>query len=321
MTATDDEPVRAVYVILTHAGWKQVQRLAAAILRSSPRSRVLIAHDARAEQFPAFVDDPRIVVYTHGLPSDWGSWELVEATLRAFSRARELFDPALVTLITGADYPARSLAEWEREAVSAEGWVGTASPLEYTPRWGRARGVGDDRLTRYTMRWYRPFWSGWVTSAPRWWVRLRWAAALRLEPAFGVRDVTRGRGIHYGIARAPACFSPERPCYFGGQTLAVRRVELDRLLDEDFAPGSPLRRVYRRTMIPDESALQTALAWRSAPAQLPPVSYMRWDETVDQCVVWTATDFDEIRASRSPFCRKVDPERSDELLSLLDELI
>lgn len=321
MPATDGEPVRAVYVILTHAGWRQVQRLAAAILRSSPHSRVLIAHDARAEPFPAFVDDRRIVVFEHGLRSDWGSWELVEATLMAFSQARDLFDPSLVTLITGADYPARSLVEWEREAISADGWVGTASPLEYSPRWGRTRGVGDDRLTRYAMRWYRPFWSGWVVAPPRWWVRLRWAVALRLEPAFGVRNITRGRGIHYGLARVPAYFSPARPCYFGGQTLAVRRVELDRLLDEDFAPGSQLRRVYRRTVIPDESALQTALAWRGAPAQLPPVSFVRWDATIDQCVVWTATDLDDIRASRSPFCRKVEPERSDELLDMLDGLI
>lgn len=312
-----DDPMRAVYVVLTHSGWSQVQRLAGAILRSSPGSRVLIAHDDRTEQFPERLDDARVVVFRHGLPSDWGSWELVEATLRALARARELFDPDLVTVITGADYPVGSLVEWEREALAADGWIGTAIPLQYTPRWGRRRGVGDDRYTRYSMRWVRPFWSGWVTP-PLWWRRLRWAAAARLEPVIGIRDVTRGRGIHYGFRRLPAFFTLERPPYFGGQTFAVRRAELDRLLDDDFAPGSRLRKVYRHTVIPDESALQTALAWRGAPASLPPVSYVRWDATRDQCVVWTSADLEEIRASGSPFCRKVDPEHSAQLLSRLD---
>ncbi|WP_136707702.1 hypothetical protein [Agromyces sp. H66] len=282
---------------------------------------MLIAHDSRREEFPAVDDDERIVVFNHGFASDWGSWQLVEATLAAFARARELFDPEIVTLITGADYPVRPLSQWEQEAVEAESWIGTATPLEYTPRWGRTRGAGDDRYTRYSLKWYRSPWADQLGKAPRWWVRLRTAAALRLEPVFGVRRVSRGRGLYYGFARVPQFFGSDRPCYFGGQTLAVRRTELDLLLDEDFAAGSPLRRAYRRAVIPDESALQTALAWRAAPSSLPPVSFVQWDDAVDQCVVWRLHDLGAIRSSGSPFCRKVDPALSAELLDRLDGLI
>ncbi len=321
MTEASQQSVTAVYVILTHTAWDQVRRLAAAILRSSPDSRVLIAHDARTEAFPRSVDDSRIVVFAHGLRTDWGSWEIVEATLAAFGRARELFDPALVTLITGADYPVRSLAQWEQEVLSADGWVGIAEPLDYTPRWGRTLGEGDDRYTRYALRWYRPLWAARAAEAPSWWVRIRNAIALRLEPVFGVRYVSRGRGLHYGFARVPPFFGPRLPCYFGSQLLAVRRNELDQLLDDDFGVGSRLRRVYRRTVIPDESALQTALALRGMPASLSPVSFARWDDANDQSIVWGTADFDEIRASGSAFCRKVDSVRSAGLLDMLDRVI
>jgi hypothetical protein len=313
--------VTAAYVVLTHANWPQSERLAAAILRSSPQARVLIAHDDRREVFPRSVGDPRIAVYRHGLSSDWGSWELVRATLAAFDRARDLFDPDLVVLLSGADYPTRPLAAWEAEALAADGWVGTAEPLRYRTRWGRRRGDGDDRYTRYAFRWFRPPWHASAAAAPAWWLRIREALALRLEPVFGMRFVTRGRGLHYGFVRWPAPFGPGRPCYFGSQWLAVRRPELDRLLDEDFAAGSRLTSLYRRTVIPDESALVTALAWRQMPSTLAPVSHTRWDVASDTAVTFTAADLDDIVASGSPFCRKMDPARSGELMDLLDQRI
>jgi len=313
--------VTAVYVVLTHSDWAQVERLSAAILRSSPEARVVIAHDSRRERFPLQAENPRIVVFEHGLASDWGSWELVEATLAAFAQARELFDPDLVVLVSGSDYPARPLAAWETDAIAADGWIGTAAPLRYSLRWGRRRGQGDDRYTRYAFRWFRPPWAAAALAAPPLWARIRNAVALRLEPVFGIRVVTRGRGLHYGFARWPAPFSEDRPCYFGSQWLAVRRHELDSLLDEDLAAGSRLRALYRRTVIPDESALVTALAWRGAPSGLPPVSCTRWDVATDAPVTWTAADLDEIVASGSPFCRKVDPVRSRALLDALDERI
>ncbi|MES2865889.1 MAG: hypothetical protein V4703_03915, partial [Actinomycetota bacterium] len=79
------EPVRAVYVVLSHHGGPQVRRLAAAILASSPGARVVIMHDGRREQLPPASDDPRIEIISHGLATDWGSWELVEAALMGFS--------------------------------------------------------------------------------------------------------------------------------------------------------------------------------------------------------------------------------------------
>ncbi|MBO0980977.1 hypothetical protein [Microbacterium sp. SD291] len=317
--------VRAVYVVLSHRNWAQVRRLAGAILVSSPEARVIIAHDARAETFPVDAEDERIDIFAHGLACDWGSWELVDAALRAFDRARTTWDPQLICLISGQDYPMRHLPEWEQEAITAPSWIGEARPLRYRPRWGRRRGRGDDRYTRYAYRWFRaPFGGTGLpahSGAGRFAARVRRALALHLEPVFSIRFVERGRGRHYGIRRLRVPFTTQTPCYLGSQWLAVRRPEVDALLDHDFARGTPLRRLYRRSVIPDESALVTPLSWRSNPSSLPPVSLSRWDPDDDETVTWTLEDLPMLLGSGSPFCRKVDPDRSAELMDALDEVI
>jgi hypothetical protein len=112
-------------------------------------------------------------------------------------------------------------------------------------------------------------------------------------------------------------FNAEHPCLFGSQWFAASREALAALLDEDFSPDGRLRRIYRHTVIPDESAIVTALAWRNPKSTLPPVSHVRWDTAADQPLTWTVDDLPELIESGSPFCRKVDSALS---ASLLDEL-
>lgn len=318
-----EDNARAVYVVLTHRNWPQVHRLASAILRSSPHARVLIAHDGRVEAFPASTGDERIGIFVHGLASDWGSWEIVEATLRSFALARERWSPELTTLVSGQDYPIRNLQQWEREALAASSWIGDAQPLRYRAFWGRRRGQGDDRLTRYAYRWFRaPLVDcGLVVPGRRLWQRARDAIALRLEPVFTTRFVARGRGRYYGLRRIRSPFTDDRQCWFGSQWLALRRDELDALLDHDLAAGSVLRRLYRRSIIPDESAMVTPLAWRDPPSNLPPVTKVQWMDSVDGVAVWTLDDLNTLLASGSPFCRKVDTTQSAALMDALDEII
>jgi hypothetical protein len=319
------DTVRTAYVILTHRDWQQVQRLVRAIRASSPDAFVLIAHDSRRAQFPLAVDDPRVEVLDHGLATDWGSWELVEATLLAFDHVRQRANPDLVCLISGHDYPVRRLAEWEDVALTAESWIGSAQPLRYIPHWGRRRGEGADELTRYTHRWFQTPMARRRVRIPgrfgRLLRRVRGAVALRVEPLLSVRFVSRGRGVFWGIRRVRLPFSPDRPCYSGSQWIALRRQELNWLLDEDLAPGSPLRRLYRHAIIPDESALVTALAWRAPPSRLPPVTQVTWDPVLDQPTICSLDDLGHLVGSGSPFCRKVDPEISSALMDELDRII
>ena len=202
--------------------------------------------------------------------------------------------------------------------MSAESLGRLAEPIAYAPRWGRRRGTGTDTLTRYEYRWFRTpaalvgiHLTGRIGDFLR---RTRDAVALRTEPLLSVRNVTRGRGVYWGIRRIPSPFGAATPCWYGSQWLALRRRELDRLLDVDLAPGSQLQRLYRRSIIPDESAMVTPLGWRSPPSPLPPVSHMVWDVTLDEPTAWTLDDLETLLASGSPFCRKVDPVASATLL-------
>lgn len=303
MTSPAD-PVCA-YVVLSHSAAARIEQLVRAIRRSSPHSWVLVMHDDRRAPAPVF-DDPRVEVHTHGLRTDWGSWALVEATLLGLRRARELADPDLAVLVSGQCHPARSLSAWEQELSAAGGWQGEAQPISYRARWGAAPGSGDDTATRYTYRWFR---SGLVDQVLRRKgpaARALWAVARRTEPLVSLRMVERGAGAHVGLRRLRSPFGVERTCMFGSQWLAVDRVGLDQVLTE-LGPGALLERVYRRTIIPDESALQTVLASHRPPVIHRTVSHRVADRAPDGRPNASAdVQLREILDAGTPFCRKVE---------------
>ena len=306
----------AAYVVLSHTEADQVTRLVHAILRSSPEATVFVTHDGRRTPAP-IIDDERVHVRSHGRATDWGSWELVEVTLEAMREARDTVDPDLLVLVSGQCYPVRPLAAWEDELLAVGGWQGTSRELAYAPAWGSRHGTGDDELTRYTHRWYRVGALDGVLRSGRLPGRALWALAHRTEPLVSLRVVARGRGAHVGLrGRMP---SGPSAIHLGSQWLAVDRGRLDLVLGE-LGEGSPLRRVYERSVIPDESAIQTALARQQPPAVALPVSYSVWVPDDDTTRTFGIADLDEIRASGSPFCRKVHTVRSAELMDALDRV-
>lgn len=304
------------YVVLSHTEADQVTRLVRALLRSSPEATVVVTHDARRAPAPV-IDDERVRVLSHGRPTDWGSWELVEVTLEAMRVARDTVDPDLVVLVSGQCYPARPLADWERGLVAAGGWQGTARALAYAPAWGSRQGSGDDELTRYVYRWHPVPALDRVLAAGRLPGRVLWALAHRTEPVLSLRVVARGRGAHVGLRRRMP--SPRPAVHLGSQWLAVDREGL-RLVLRELGPGTPLRRVYERSIIADESALQTVLARWRPPTVARPVSYSVWEADEDTTRTLGLDDLDEIRSSGSPFCRKVHTVRSAELMDALDRV-
>ncbi|GAA2168250.1 hypothetical protein FHX52_1917 [Humibacillus xanthopallidus] len=309
----------AAYVILSHGEGGQIPRLARAILSSSPDATVFVTHDARRGALPS-LEVERVHSRAHGRRSDWGSWDLVAVTLEAMQWARDTVDPDLVVVLSGQCYPARPLLEWESELRAAGGgWQGTATPLVYTPAWGRRQGSGDDNLTRYAYRWFRARPIDGALRAEDRSAKVMWAVAHRTEPVLSLRNVSRGRGAYVGLRRLE---SPRRrrdrgAVYMGSQWLAMDRRLLATVLEE-LTEGSELRRRYEHSIIPDESAIQTVLARVQPPTVSVPTSYCVWEPDKDETRTMTVDDLADIRASTSPFCRKVDPDRSAELLDALD---
>ena len=247
--------------------------------------------------------DPRVEVFEHGLATDWGSWELVEATLRSFEHVRRRADPALVVLVSGQDYPVRRLVDWEAEVLAAGRWVGAAEELRYTPHWGRRRGEGQDTLTRYTHRWFQ-------TPLARRGIRLggrigrllrrvRGGVALRTEPLLSVRVVTRGRGVFWGIRRRTP-FSPERPCYSGSQWVALRPTRS--WITCSTKTSLPVRSSAASTGIrssPTSPRWSRPLSWQAEPSGFRQSHTSSWDPALDQPTVCTLDDLDELVRSGS----------------------
>lgn len=307
------------YVVLSHTEVGQVVRLVHSILRSSRDARVFVMHDGRRAPAPV-IDDARVQVRSHGRPTDWGSWDLVEVTLQAMRWAREEVDPDLLVVLSGQCYPARRLGDWEQELMAAGGgWQGTARRLSYIPAWGRRSGTGDEDLTRYTFRWFRV---GLVDKALRangLTARIMVAGARWVEPVVSLRQVWRGRGAHVGVRRLSPIRGHVDSIYLGSQWLAVDRKLLETVLAE-LSEGTRLRRLYEHSIIPDESAIQTVLARVQSPTVAVPTSYCVWEPDRDETRTLTLADLEDIEASYSPFCRKVDPVQSAALIQALDRL-
>lgn len=314
----------AAYVVLSHLDPARVERMVERILALSPGACVLVRHDARRAAAPR-ITSPRVVVEAHRGDRDWGSWELVDQTRHALHRAAELFDPRLLIVVSGQDYPCRDLAGWERGVLAGgAGWVcAFLHELHYRPRWGRPYGDGDDTLTRYLYRWY-PLPAGrWLHRSSSSGARaLRWAATRvghYLEPIVAVRTVTRGRGYHVGIRARKTPFDDAHPCLMGSQWMALDRASLA-AIDAAFDHDRLMRATYRRSIIPDESAFQTVLGWRQPPQPGGIVSHTVWEAALDAPRTLTIDDLDEILASGAPFCRKLAAGLSDELADALDRL-
>lgn len=317
------EARRAAYVILSHRHPEQVARLATAINRLSPSAGILVLHDARRSA-PPVIDLPSVRVVAHRAPADWGSWELVEATIRALDLAVRQFDPAMLILVSGQDHPARNLAAWEQQFLErGGGWIGEARALRYQPRWGRAYGVGDDDVTRYAYRWF-PMPGSRALANPG----SAAAAAARTillkvghyaEPVLSVRNVARGRGLHVGFRAASGAFASDMRCYKGSQWLALERGHWEEILRRHLHDAD-LAAAYRHSIIPDESYFQTILMSLGPPQEGPPVTYVDWRVEEDAPKTLELEDLPMIVASGAPFCRKIGPGVSDVLVERLDSL-
>lgn len=313
---------RRAYVLLSHRDPDLVERTARRIRASSPGAEILILHDDRSAPAPAAAAG--VTVRTHGLRTDWGSWDIVEAMLAGLRWAHHEVAAELVLIISGQDYPTRPLRAWEDELLASGAHACLVSrPLRYQPKWGTTLGVGDDDLTRYAYRWWNLRRLASLPSGPasirRHARRVRDGIFLRLEPVVGYREVARGRGAFLGVRRLRSPFSAARPCWKGSQWMALDSVALAEVLDLLTAHPS-LTQIYRHTVIPDESLIQTVLGWSGLPVRQAEVTYADWPDPREAPRVLTLDDLPAIVEAGTPFCRKVDTRHSSELLDALDAL-
>jgi hypothetical protein len=312
------------YVILCHRDAPQVLRLARTIRALSPRARVLIRHD----QPPGFIDSDAASasgadLLISRIPCRWGSWSLVEASLEAFERARELHDPEWIVLISGQDYPVKPLEPWEETLLSGahdavvSGEQLVDGPSEICPRGNRSR-----LKLRYTHRWYWLPRLKLITRLPpslrRPWRSFWFKFVYPLQALVVLNQLPRDEGWAIGIRRRAVPWSSDMPLFKGSQWMALSRRAAEICAESPHA--TEMRTWFARTMVPDEAYFHTLLA--STPGlriMREPISWLRWEaDTAPHPVVIDEAELENARRAGTPFARKFDESANVGILDLVD---
>ncbi|HWE13266.1 MAG TPA: beta-1,6-N-acetylglucosaminyltransferase [Solirubrobacteraceae bacterium] len=322
-----DEPVIA-YVVLCHHKAPQTLRLVRTIRRLSPRARVLIRHNQPsgyidAEQARAAGADLLI----SRLPTRWGGWSLVAATIEAFDHVRRRHDPDWIVLISGQDYPVRRLDEWELELLGGEWDAIVPAERLGDGRFGlRPRETRDGLVMRYTHRWYRLPQLGVVPRLPRRLVKAVRAVWYRylygLQALVTLNELPRAHGWMLGVRRHRVPWSREVASYKGEQWMALSRRALAVSLDGEWARS--WQRYFATTLVPDEAYFPTVLVnERSVRVNRRQISWLRWNTDVNKPhpVTLDRASLAEAVESGAPFARKFDEDAAPGLLDFVDETI
>lgn len=289
------------YVVMSHSQPEVLSRLAHRIRTLSPNAAIVLRHDARSCALPDDLPDG-CHLRASTTPIAWGDWSIVAVMLEEIRYVRTHTDATHVAFISGLDYPARPLQEWEREVSSLDA-VLTAQRLDFRPRWGRHRGYeGDETAIRFRYRWFRvPGTGGWnaTSRAGRLANRLTFRLISNVRPALYYRLLPRGRGLFIGVRRRWS--GP--PVYKGWQWLMLSARAMDVALESQLVPK------FKHTLIPDESYLHTIVCNDpSLTIRHAAVSYTRWDASLGtpHPATLQLADVDGIVASGAPFARKIE---------------
>lgn len=278
--------MRIAHVILAHKDLGQLGRLVDTL--RYPGHRFFIHIDARAaffaEALAHFAGADDVTLVQPRVRCRWGHFSLVDATLRCLRAALASATPFdHVNLISGQDYPLKRPEAMQRHlAAHPSRQFINHFPLQEDNQWTRQGG---------------PF-----------------QALQRIE---GLHLAFRSRWLHLPLKRkVPNGWTP----YGGSQwwTLTGGCVQwLMRRLEQQ--PG--IVRFFRRTFIPDELFFQTLVmnspfAGQAVNDNLRYVDFTRANPTPP--AVLLEPDFGELLCVDKLFARKMDPERSRHLLSLID---
>ena len=307
---------RVAYVVMSYTEPQTLQRLIRALRSASPAAEIVVRHDARRVPLPEMPADGHLHARPSTAPLEWGHWSMVEAMLIELRWVRQNLSVTHVAFISGQDYPAGALGGWEAGLAGVDA-VMTAERLAFRPRWLARRGVdGSDDLIRYVYAWF-----GLPGTSRRVWPRTKRGKKAvaktfdQIRPVAYFRVLPHGRGSLVGIRRRPTAWSDHY--YKGWPWVALSVKATDRVLT---AASGPLRDLYRRSLIPEESFLQTVVMndpdLHVVPQEL---AFMDWTGSVEHPQLLTLKHLPAISDAGTPFARKVAAGVSDDLMAAFDE--
>lgn len=307
------------YLVLSHTHPDLVGRLADRLLRGDDECHVIVDHQRAAPAVePWLPAHPRLQVRHSGRPGGWGGYGLVSAVIDAFATIRRSLDPDWVVLLSGQDYPVQPPQELRRRLDSSSADVHLTVMRQVPPQ--ARNGIARWWHVRYYFRWWAlPPLPRLLPHAIR---RKRVHAVHRLSMAqrrVFLWSLPRGSGARVGLPRAKTPFSDSYPCWAAYQWFAVSRRGLE-TIERELELRPELVDLYKTSVIPDESMLQTILM--NSPDLVtaqPNLTFQRpTGEGNAHAADLTLDDLPTILASGRAFARKMHPNRSRTLMDAID---
>jgi hypothetical protein len=315
--STEGPPI--AYLVLSHTHPELVGRLSDRLLRGDDECHVVVDHESAGPALrPWLPPHPRLRTRISERPGGWGGYGLVSAVLDAFAAIRRDLDPDWVVLLSGQDYPVQPPRELrlKLQSSSADVHLTVLCQVPSEARGGMARWWH----VRYYFRWWTLPRLPAVLPLPI--SRKRVHAVHRFSMAqrrLFLWSLPRGSGTRIGVRRAEIPFSNSYPCWGAYQWLAVSRRGLE-TLQRELSARPELVQLYKTSVIPDESMIQTVLL--NAPDLVttePNLTFQRPTGEGDaHAAELTLDDLPAILASGRPFARKMHPDRSRTLMDTLD---
>ena len=287
---------RVAYLITSYALPTQVLRLARTLRRGSPKALIVLHHDDRRCAVDVGAMDALGVRRVEPpSPVAWGESSQLEMVLRCLRWLLQRSDFSWVVLLSGQDYPIRSVVDIER-SLAASG-VDAFIEAQRVERPALSRRVPVDEFAlRYYYRWQKL-----SSGAPR---RSLLATAARARPLFAVRAMPSGTWVGVRAFRTP--FRRGFECHRGSDWFTLSRRAVG-AVDGLLRAQPDVLDHYRRTLIPTESFVQTVLA--NDPAMRIWGGYRRfsvWRSGAARPRVLGFADLPEMLASGADFARKFD---------------
>ena len=304
--------MKICYFIQTHKNPEQIYRLVRTIKRSSPAAQILIGHDFNScyLDLSPLCDLSGIDLLKINFPIKRGNFSLIKPYLNAIDwlyKNNSEFD--WLIYLSGQDYPTQPLHQME-EFLSRSSYDGFMRYWDiHSPEspWGREKGH-----RRYFYHYYEL-----PDKLARWlFVRkpkVERFLPIRLYPTYGSL---------VGLPARSVPFNEKFSCYGGRQWHSLSRKCID-FLRIFLEQNQFLPKYYQRTILPDESMIQTILVnsdlfnlcnddGRYISFAGNPAGHPR---------TLTTQDYETIKSEKFFFARKFDLSEDAEVLDMLDARI
>ena len=309
-----------LFLILSHNLPDQLTRLVKTLVNNSEACQVLVLHEFSKCSFDQteLQSIPRVHILNAPNNAEWGDFSIVANMLYGTQWAEENLSFDWMVLISGQDYPIKSLTYMEQRFATTEydGYIQKYYADQPNPLFQ------DQTYSRYYFRYFSIPKFPYYYRIPKPIQKLLRAIRVGFKhkiPIFRLKGGYRGTNLRLGI-RWPSYFSKNFRCYVGRQWFSIN-IKSVKYLNKFVHENPQFIDFYHRCLIPDESFVHTVLH-NNPDLSLANDSlvYVKFIDKINAASpqILTMEDFQNLLENDAHFARKFDLGVDSEIFDKLD---